>query len=99
MHIRMHIHMRIHMLIHIHIHMHMHMHIHVHMHTFVLQPSDVYLVNGNTSQRIPRTLAAVHVNGAKLPIPPMHPSTGSTGWLGLPLVFSYVLLLHCCTGP
>lgn len=63
----------------------------------VPQPSDVYLVDANTSMRIPPTLAAVHINGASRPIPPMHPSSGSTGWLGLPLVFSYVQL--CCPVP
>ena len=53
------------------------------------QPTAVYLVDGNGT-RVPSSLAAIHINGGTKAIPAIPPATGSGGFVGLPLVFSFL---------
>jgi hypothetical protein len=53
------------------------------------QPTAVYLVDGNGT-RVPSSLAAIHINGGTKAIPAISPATGSGGFVGLPLVFSFL---------
>ncbi len=54
------------------------------------QVSSVYLVDGVTGARLPPSLAAVHVNGAARTIPAVLPSSTTGGFVGMPVVLSYV---------
>jgi hypothetical protein len=52
----------------------------------------VYLVDGATGLRLPTGLVDVHVNGAGSVLPALLPTSDAAGWLGLPIVLSYVAL-------